>query len=149
MYVVLTKNANNTWDAIHELNMKQGTDISTLLDSAIEKGVPLVGMNVTPYKSKAVKGSVWNGSSFSGGTPAENVPSDTDEKWNTIEKYSFLSDNEIVISFTINNDDAKSAMFKAAFAGETVLVKNMTKPLDKIGKTFTLDGLELTLVLPA
>lgn len=148
MYIVLTKNANNTWDAIHDLNLKPGTDLTELLDNEIAKGVPLVGMNVTPYKSKAVKGATWDGSSFSGGVPAEGVPLDSDEWWTKIDKYSFLSDNKIVISFTMGNDDAKSVMFKAAFAGETILLKNANKPLDKVGKTFTLDGLELTLVQP-
>lgn len=146
MYIILTKNANNSWDAIHELNIKSDTDLSRLLDSALEKGVPLVGMNVTSYKSKAIKGAIWDGLSFSGGSPAEGVPSDSDDLWTTREKYSFLSDNEIVISFTLPNEDAQSAMFKAAFAGETVLLKNSTRPLDKLGKTFLLDGLDLTLV---
>ena len=148
MYVVLTKNANNTWDAIHDLNIKPGTNLSELIESALEKGVPLVGMNVTSHKAKAIKGATWDGSSFSGGSPAEGVPSDSDDLWTTREKYSFLSDNKIVVSFTIYNTDAQSEMFKAAFAGETVLVKNSTRPLDKVGKTFNLNGMELTPVNP-
>jgi hypothetical protein len=144
MYIVLTKNSNNSWDAIHDLNIKGTTELVSLIEKEFEKGVPLVGMNVTAHKSKAVKGAIWDGSSFSGGVPAEGVPSDTDEAWTKREKYSFLSDNKIIVSFTINNDDAKSEMFKAAFAGETVLVKNLTKPFDKIGQTFNLNGTELT-----
>lgn len=148
MYVILTKNANNTWDAIHDLSLQPGTDILALVDTEIAKGIPLVGMDVTSHKSKAIKGATWDGSSFSGGTPAEGVPLDSDDWWSKIDKYSFLSENKIVISFTMGKDDAQSAMFKAAFAGETILVKDSSKPLDKVGKTFTLDGLKLTLVQP-
>jgi hypothetical protein len=148
MYVVLTKNTNNTWDAIHDLNIEGTSELVSLIEKAFEKEVPLVGMNVTAYKSKAVKGAIWDGSSFSGGVPADGVPSDNDEAWTTKEKYSFLSDNEIIVSFTVNNNDAQSEMFKAAFAGETVLVKNLTRPFDKVGQTFNLNGTELTPVNP-
>jgi hypothetical protein len=149
MYVVLTKNNNNTWDAIHDLNLKPGTDLYELLDSEVAKGIPLVGMNVTSHKSKAIKGATWNGSSFSGGELNESTPLDSDEFWSNVEKYSFLSDNKIVVSFTMGNDNANSSMFKAAFAGETILVKNASKPFDKVGKTFYLNGVELKPVEPA
>jgi hypothetical protein len=146
MYVVLTKNSQNNWDAIHELDLDPSSDLSISIDKELEKGVPLVGMNVTTYKSKAVKGAKWNGSSFSGGVAQSGVPSDTDEVLSTREKYSFLSDNEIVVSFTIDNDYPQSEMLKAAFNSETILVKNTSRPLSKIGKTFSLNGLELELI---
>jgi hypothetical protein len=144
MYIAITKNDNNTWDAIYELAVKNGTDLYSLLADEIAKGLPLIGMRVTPYKSKAIRGAVWDGTSFSGGNLKPHVPLDDDEIWTTSEKYSFLSDNKIVVSFTVPNDDSQSEMFKAAFAGETVLVRNISKPLDKVGKTFTLtDDLDL------
>jgi hypothetical protein len=146
MYTVLTKNDDGTWHAIHELDITPTENVALLIDSALDSGVPLTGMNVTSHKSKAIKGAEWDGSYFSGGVPGEGVPLDTDELWNTRKKYSFLSDNKIVVSFTVENDNAKSEMFEAAFAGETILVKNLSKPFDKIGKTFTLDGTSLTLV---
>jgi hypothetical protein len=144
MYIAITKNDNNTWDAIYDLAVKNGTDLYSLLADEIAKGLPLIGMRVTPYKSKAIRGAVWDGTSFSGGNLKPHVPLDDDEIWTTSEKYSFLSDNKIVVSFTVPNDDSQSEMFKAAFAGETVLVRNISKPLDKVGKTFTLtDDLDL------
>jgi len=147
MYTVITKNANNTWDAIYEISIQGVTALSALLADETAKGLPLVGMRVTPYKSKAIRGAVWDGTSFSGGNLKPHVPLDNDEIWTTSEKYSFLSDNKIVVSFIVPNDDSQSEMFKAAFAGETVLVKNISKPIDKVGKTFTLtDDLDLILV---
>jgi hypothetical protein len=146
MYTVLTKNDDGTWHAIHELDIMPTEDVSLLIDGALASGVPLTGMNVTSHKSKAIKGAVWDGSVFSGGVPGEGVPLDTDEIWNTREKYSFLSDNKIIVSFTVDNDNDKSQMFEAAFSGETILVKNLSKPFNKIGRTFTLDGTSLTLV---
>lgn len=148
MYVMLTKNINDTWDAFYTIGLDETVDLKAFVDSELEKGVPLVGMNVTAHKTKAVKGAIWNGSSFSGGVKSEFVPLDDDEFWKKTQKYSFLSDNKIVFSFTMPNDYSKIEMLDAAFSGEVVLVKNLSKPVSKVGKTFTLNGLELTLVEP-
>jgi len=145
MYVILTKNSNNTWDAIHDITVNEGTISKTTLESAIETGLPIVGMDATSYKSTATKDSVWNGESFSGGKIQETAPDDDDEFWTLNKRYVFLCDNSVVFSLIVSIGSEKSDMYAAAFAGETILVKSETGPRVKVGKTFNWDGTELTL----
>ena len=146
MYVVLTKNSNDTWDAISQAEFAEGTVSKTVLDEAFESGLPITGMDATPYKATAVKESIWDGVSFSGGRINEEFLSIEDEYWDTNKRYVFLSDNKVVLAVTVKNEDSKSEMFAAAFAGETILVKTETGPFNKVGKTFNWDGTELTVV---
>jgi hypothetical protein len=64
------------------------------------------------------------------------------------KRYAFLCDNKAVLFITIPIGNANSDMFAAAFAGETILIKTVTGPRVKVGKTFNWDGTELTLVVP-
>jgi hypothetical protein len=142
---MLTKNSNNTWDAISEITLQQGTSL-TVLDDAFKKGLPIIGMDATPYKSSAVKGALWDGTSFSGGNTDVNAPADDDEFWNITKRYVFLCENLVVLAYTSGNDSPKAPMFEAAFAGETILIKTLTGPRVKVGKTFNWNGTELTLI---
>jgi hypothetical protein len=146
MYVILTKNSNDTWDAISQTTLSEGTISKTILDSAFETGLPIVGMDVTPHKSKAKKESIWNGSSFSGGNSEADLPLDDDAIWATLKRYVFLCDNKVVFSMSVSNENSNSEMMSAAFAGETILVKTSSGPTNKVGKTFTWNGTDLTLV---
>jgi hypothetical protein len=140
MYVVLTKNSNDTWDAIAQTSLGAGTTAKTLLDSAFEAGLPIVGMDATAHKSKAKRESVWDGSSFSGGNSKEGaLPPDDDGVWTTSKRYVFLCDNKVVLSMSVNNTSSASEMMSAAFAGETILVKTSSGTTN-VGKTFTWDG---------
>ena len=146
MYVVLTKNSDDTWDAIAQTDFPDGSISKTVLDQALETGLPITGMDATPYKATAVKESVWNGTSFSGGRVNDNFSSVEDEYWETNKRYVFLSDSKVILAITVKNDDSKAEMYAAAFAGETTIVKSDSGPYNKVGKTFTWDGTELTLV---
>jgi hypothetical protein len=144
MYVVLTKNDDNTWDAIRDVILKD--ELATAIEDALANELPIIGINATAYKSSAAKNAVWNGTSFSGGNINPDMPSDDNEIWDTFNRYVFLSDNKVILSFTVGKDDANSAMYEAAFAGETILVKSTSEPRMKVGKTFNWDGTNLVLV---
>lgn len=147
MYIVLTKNPNNTWDAIHEVILQDGTISKSVLEDAFASNLPIVGMDVTAYATTARKNSVWNGSSFSGGIFPPTDP-EMPEDFLTLNKiYAFLCDNKVVLSITVPVDSPKSDMFAAAIAGETIIVKSETGPRSKVGKTFNWDGSELTLAV--
>jgi hypothetical protein len=146
MYIVLTKNSNNTWDGISQAQLKEGTISKTVLDEAFETGLPITAMDVTSHKETAKKGATWNGTSFSGGTAdlAEEVD---DEFWTLNKRYAFLCDNKVVLAVIVSNSSSGSEMWAAAVAGETILVKTESVPFSKVGKTFNWDGTELTLTL--
>ena len=146
MYIVLTKNSNDTWDAISQAELAEETISKTVLDEAFESGLPITGMDATSHKGSALKESIWNGVSFSGGRVSEDLLLLEDEYWDLNKRYVFLCNNKVVFSLVVNNESNKSEMFAAAFAGETILIKTETGPFNKVGKTFNWDGTELTLV---
>jgi hypothetical protein len=145
MYVILTKNSDNTWDGIHDVTPAEGVD-TTVIDAAFASGFPIIGMNASAHKSSAVRGATWNGTSFSGKEAGLENSLNDEEVLATINRYVFLCDNKVVFSMTLSSDSANTEMFDAAFAGETILVKTTSGPFNKVGKTFNWDGTDLTLV---
>ena len=82
MYVVLTKNSNNTWDAISDITLEEGTISKNVLEDAFTSNLPMIGMDITNYGPTVFKNSVFDGDSFSGGiTP----PSSSPEKQNQFD----------------------------------------------------------------
>jgi len=149
MYIVLTKNTNNTWDAIHEVTLQDGTLSKSVLEDAFASNLPIVGMDATPYASTLRKNAVWDGTSFSGGiVPPEGTPEMPEDYITLNNIYVFLCDNKAVLFINVPIGSAKSDMYAAAFAGETIVVKSDTGPRVKVGKTFNWDGTQLTLVVP-
>jgi hypothetical protein len=145
MYVILTKNGDNTWDGVHQVPINPTAD-TTIIDAALESGLPVVGMNASSHKASSVRGAVWNGDSFVGGNVNSEASVDQ-EQLDSFSRYVFLCDNKVVFSMTVKADSGNTEMFDAAFAGETILVKCEDGPFNKVGKTFNWDGTELTLAL--
>lgn len=148
MYVVLTKNPNNTWDAIHEVVLQDGTVSKSVLEDAFASNLPIVGMDATSHAATLRKNAVWDGASFSGGiVPPEGTPPMAEDYPILNKIYVFLCDSKVVLFISVPVDSPKSDMFAAAFAGETIVVKSETGPRSKVGKTFNWDGSELTLAV--
>ncbi len=149
MYVVLTKNSNNTWDAISDITLEEGTISKNVLEDAFASNLPIIGMDITNYGPTVFKNSVFDGDSFSGGiTPPLSSPEMPEDFFTVNKRYAFLCDNKAVLFLTVPIGSANSDMFAAAFAGETIVVKSDTGPRVKVGKTFNWDGTQLTLVVP-
>jgi len=149
MYTVLTKNTNNTWDAILDVTLQEGTLSKSILEDAFASNLPIIGMDATAHSSTLRKNAVWDGASFSGGiVPPEGTP-EMPEDYTTLNNiYVFLCDNKAVLFINIPIGSEKSDMFVAAFAGETILIKTETGPRVKVGKTFNWDGTSLSPVVP-
>jgi hypothetical protein len=141
MYVILTKNGDNTWDAIHQVTPGL-TANTTVVDAALESGLPLTGMNVSQYINSVRRGSTWDGTSFSGVSVDQETLLD-DEALSAKKVYAFLCDSKVVFLISMLANSDKSEMFDAAFAGETILVKTETGSYNKVGKSYTWDGTEL------
>jgi hypothetical protein len=142
MYAILTKNSNNTWDCIKKVILSPEHD-TTVLDAAIETGLPITGMNAAEHKTSAVRGATWDGTSFTGGNINLGTPLDN-EYLDTINRYVFLCDDKVVFSATMKINSPDSEMFEAAFSGETILVKYTLDIINPIGQTFNWDGTVLT-----
>jgi hypothetical protein len=148
MYVVLTKNSNDTWDVISQVTLNEGTLSKTVLENAFQRDLPIVGMDATAHTTTAMKGSTWDGTSFSGGVPPVGAPEIPEDFFTLNKRYVFLCDNKVVLSMTVPIGSPKADMWSAAMAGETIIGKSETGPRVKVGKTFNWDGTELTLVVP-
>lgn len=144
MYSVLVKNDDSSWDVIGLFKLEEHPDKSAVIDSAIDSGLAITGMETTSYKNDARINSVWDGSSFSGGNALSPEAKDDDELWSTFKKYSLLCDNKVIFNMTINNDSPRSELFSAAFASEVTLVKVPTDQTVFIGETYGWDGERFT-----
>jgi hypothetical protein len=146
VYLVLVKNDSENWDVVSYVNVLESAH--AILDEAWESGLPITGMAVNHLPpSTTVKGATWDGTSFSGGTPAEGLPSDDDsETWGNITRYAFLADSKVVLLMVVNNDGPKSEMFSAAFEGDVAIAKSPEGSSFEIGNTVSWVGNEITLL---
>lgn len=118
MYACVVKNEEGTWDIFDFTRYGADQERQQRLVNAVESGLPITGMKLTPYKWSATPGAVWDGEGFSGGP--ESLISKTVD-WNTIETFGFICDN-ILIYGTIGQKDLASGrieIFNAIFAGDT------------------------------
>jgi hypothetical protein len=139
MYAVLVKNNETSWDVIHTLEYTTGTEKKTVVDEALAKDVPVVGMETTSYGNLLKQGSVWDGSSFSGGIEL-SPDKDPLDIWETHKRFSFLSENVVVANFAIENTSAVSDFLSAAFENEVILVTVPSDQSVSTGGTYGWDG---------
>lgn len=129
MYAVLSKQDESSWKVLRVMAKPAfaggGTNSSleyklSMIDNAFAKNSSLVGMETTTFGDSVRVGSVWDGTSFSGGP---EKPEDYVDIWDENKRYSFLSDNTVIMNFFINNNSASSDAISEAFKGEVILVK--------------------------
>jgi hypothetical protein len=142
MYAILVKNTDNSWDVI---DLYKKTEPDVILDEALQSGLPIVGMEATSHRKNALKGAIWDGTSFSGGTASSEGPSnDDDEFWNSVKRYVFLCDNKVVLGKTVSVLSANVEMFDAAFSSEVTVVKVPDNQVVYVGETYGWNGTEFT-----
>jgi hypothetical protein len=144
MYAVLVKNDSATWDVIGLLDYSGLPEKAAVIDEALESGLPITGMETTPFKNTARTGSIWNGTSFSGGSPLSPDANDSDEYWDTVKKYSLLCNNKLISSIIVLKDGSRAPLYEAAFATEVNLVKVPSDQSVFIGETYGWDGSKFT-----
>jgi hypothetical protein len=120
MYAIIVKDTDDTYDVIAALRTTQ--EIRTYLDSEWDKGLPVVGMNISDHKATATKGATWNGTSFDG-TANEGFFALSQVEKDSYKQYAFLCGNNIIHRMSMDSDSEKAELYDAAFAGEVFLVK--------------------------
>ena len=144
MYAVLVKNIDDSYDVLTLIN-HQDADIISGIDAALASGKKIVGMDASAHKLTATYGSVWNGTSFSGGRPSRASEA-TEEELNSFNLYAFLSDNTLVARYGVGINSPKVEMFQAALDSEVTVVK---VPLDQSvfpGGTYNWNGTRFSVV---
>ena len=139
MYSAIVKNSNNSWDVFFNFDYSSSQRVE-ILDEAWESRLPIVGMELTPYKNTAKIGSTWDGSSFSGGNEVDGIifkdlPT-TKEYWDSHKTYGFLCDNKVLAIIIVENSQSNAELISAAFESEVKLIKTVWM---KVGKTIQWD----------
>jgi hypothetical protein len=138
MYALLVNNDNNSYDVLALLNPEE-TDVATGIDDALASGEPVIGMDGSDHKLTATYGSVWNGTSFSGGKVSKASEA-TEEQLNSFKLYVFLCNNILVARHAIFINSPKVQLFDAALASEVTLVKVPEDQAVSAGETHNWDG---------
>lgn len=147
-YVILVKN-NDVYDVLARFKHSDA-ELAAVLDAAFSSGSPITGMAITgdletvrQHKITATYGAAWNGSSFSGGRVSKASEA-TLEELDSVDLYVFLCDNVIVARMGTLREDEKADMYRAAFSGETLLVKVPNHQVVFVGETYGWSGTEFT-----
>ena len=138
MYAVLVKNSDESYDVLSLLN-HQDTDVVRGIDEELSLGHKIVGMDASDHKLTATYGSVWNGTSFSGGKPSRASEA-TQEELDSFNLYVFLSNNVLVARYGVGINSPKVQMFEAALASEITLVKVPEDQAVSVGENHGWDG---------
>jgi hypothetical protein len=139
MYSAIVKNSDNSWDVFFNFDFSSKERVE-ILNEAWESKLPIVAMELTPYKNTAKIGSTWNGTSFSGGYESDGIifkdlPS-TEEYWDSHKTYGFLCDNKVLAIIIVQNTQSNAEIIAEAMASEVQLIKTFWL---KVGKTIQWD----------
>jgi hypothetical protein len=120
MYAIIVKDTDDTYDVIAALRTTE--EVRNSLDPEWEKGLPIVGMNISDHKQTATPGANWNGTSFDG-VVKEAFSTLSNQEHDANRWYAFLCDNKIIHRMTAETGSEKAEALDAAFSGEVFLVK--------------------------
>jgi hypothetical protein len=120
MYACVVKNSENTWDIYGFASYPTAPDKQANLEAAVESGLPITGMILTPYKWSATNGATFDGTEFTGGSPSL-IPLESD--WTGISTYGYLCNNTIIAGFIANVGSVKREQMEAIFSEETTIIK--------------------------
>jgi hypothetical protein len=116
MYACVVKNSQDTWDIYSFAAYPSNAEKQARLDNAVDSGIPITGMVLTPYKWSATPGAVWDGESFTGGSES-TIPETID--WDSISVYGYLCDNIIIYGSLTSNSTTIAQQMNAIFAGDS------------------------------
>lgn len=120
MYACVVKNSEATWDVWGSISYASNQEKQDRLDSAVDSGLPITGMILTPYKWSASNGATFDGIDFVGGAPSL-IPPEND--WTGISTYGYLCDNTVIAGFIANVGSVKREQMEAIFSEETTIIK--------------------------
>lgn len=146
-FAIVVKN-NDRYDVIGNFHHKD-VDLAADFNAAYDSKSPIIGMYVggdletqRQHKLTATYGSVWDGSSFSGGRPSKALGVVTDEELDSFELFVFLHNNVLIGRIGSEKGTEKTEMYKAAFAAEVLLLKVPDHQSVFAGETYGWNGTE-------
>lgn len=132
-YALATKLNDNNYEVFRVVNIPEdAVELSTRVNNAFNSGNPIIAMKTSQYEDNARIGSVWDGSSFSGGQELVR-PEDVIIDWSITDTFSFLCDNVIFFQFMNQKNSLGNDIFNAAFSQEVILLKLEEDQLVSLG----------------
>lgn len=123
MYAFIVKNEEGTWDIWNTLDMIPMPDREKRLADAVASGLPITGMDLTPYRETATSGAVWDGEKFEGIGNVHPVTRNPDADWDIVTQYGYICDNTLLIIFYSQVGSIQDDKYKAIFDGETSIIR--------------------------
>lgn len=120
MYACVVKNSEETWDVFNFLAYPANQEKQDRLVAAVESGLPITGMVLTPYKWSASSGATFDGTKFTGGSQSL-VPLDND--WSSINTFGYICNNVIVGAFLTSIGTVMNDQYNAIFSDETTIIQ--------------------------
>ena len=117
MYAFIVKNNQNTWDIWEIFPNLPFPEKEKRLQDAIKSGFPIVGKNVTEYKTSVKNGSTWDGKSFSGGESTKVITEDS-----KISVYAYICNNVVVLLQYREPGTEIDEQLKAIFESDTTVI---------------------------
>jgi hypothetical protein len=146
MYAVLSKENELSWKVLRVIDKPSFADgysdsllesKISMIDNAFANNSSLTGMETTSFGDTVRVGSIWDGVSFSGG-PAK--PEEYVDIWNDNKRFSFLSDNTVILNFIVNNGSPSAEYISDKFKEEVILVQIPQDQGVSIGEIHGWDG---------
>jgi hypothetical protein len=143
MYAVLSKRNETSWDVLRTMGPYADSEKDLLVENAVSKTPSPFGMETTSFRNDVKVGSIWDGTSFSGGV---QLPSDSEvlDIWDDNKRFSFISENVVVSNFVLGNSSALSEFMSEKFTGEVILVKVPEDQSVAAGETHGWNGSRFT-----
>jgi len=118
MYAFIVKNAEGTWDIWRTLEDIPVPAKKARVENALASGNPIIGRNVTEYRSSVRSGAVWDGTSFTGG---DNTPWLTNDS--LVYLYAYLCDNVVILMHIEQPNAGTNSLLDAVFESDNTMIK--------------------------
>ena len=128
MYALIVRNNQNLWDVWETVPTIPFPEREERLQAAIKSDYPIIGKNLTKYKTSAKSGAVWDGEKFSGGEMQKVILED-----DKTSVYGYLCNNVVVMLRLKESGTEFDDLCKAIFESETTVINIPEGQTAKVG----------------
>lgn len=128
MYAFIVKNDEGTWDIWRTLAEIPVPTKKARVDEALASGNPIIGRNVTEYKSSVSSGSIWNGTEFTGGDGAPWQTTNSE-----VSLYAYICNDVVILIHVEQPNSSTNSLLDAVFESDNTLIKLPNGQTAKIG----------------
>jgi hypothetical protein len=117
MYALIVRNNQDLWDVWETVPTIPFPEREERLQAAIKSNYPIIGKNLTEYKTSAKSGAVWDGEKFSGGEMKIEILENEE-----MSVYGYICNDVIVLLRLKEPGTEFDDLCKAIFESETTVI---------------------------